>query len=211
MYEGFARKADHGMRKRFASAAGVIGALAALLCAPQAGAVPPTGSAVEPQVISIEEFKARFGGDAGQETHGAAAESLWMFENAYSHKLLDANPTTPWNGGQVYLWSFNFTLQQFWVLTDRGGYQYTIRAYDGRVLDAYLGTESNFGAVTRYDYYPGHTNQLWTFRTDGSIRSVWHPERCLDGNPDDATDPQTLYLYQCNGRDWQKWLNHQAA
>lgn len=161
---------------------------------------------LERNEISFAEFAARFGPKGPKGEIPPRPERVTLI-NRWSSECLDANPTQSWDGGQVYLWSCNGAEWQKWefpMLDDR----ISFRAYDGLALDAVL-NDNNGSAITRYHWRGwsdgGHWNQQWKFYSTGEIKSAWNG-RCLDGDPAQAfNNPQRVWLWDCNGEEWQKW------
>ncbi|MFF4453745.1 RICIN domain-containing protein [Streptomyces goshikiensis] len=174
--------------------------------APQQGTQAPHAASSEGHEISIAEFAARFG-PKDPKAQARILTSGFTIRNRYTGKCLDADPGQSWDGGQVYLYDCNGADWQKWAYAQQDD-RLAFRAYDGRVLDA-VPRDTNGSAITRYRWRGwsdgGEWNQQWKFYDSGEIKSAWN-RRCLDGDPAQAgSNPQRTWLWDCNGKAWQKW------
>ncbi|WP_371648822.1 MULTISPECIES: RICIN domain-containing protein [unclassified Streptomyces] len=137
-----------------------------------------------------------------------ASATTYYIVNSYSGKCLTVDDSQNWDGGAVYAQECNTAVQSWYVGSNAGRWAVTA-TWDGRVLDAVL-DNVNGSRITRYrwlewDHQP--RNQQWTHSTvTGEMRNSWNG-RCLDADPGQANSYiQRVYLWDCNGSDWQKWL-----
>jgi ricin-type beta-trefoil lectin protein len=80
---------------------------------------------------------------------------------------------------------------------------------DGRCLDADISSPTHNGTkVQVWQCIAGGRNQVWTWYTDGTIRTAWDG-RCLDEDIAGGThNGSKAQLWDCNGQYNQKWDVH---
>jgi hypothetical protein len=80
-----------------------------------------------------------------------------------------------------------------------------VSSHDGRCLDADISRPTTNGSKVQVWQCWGGRNQVWTWYTDGTIRTSWDG-RCLDEDIAGGTHNGTkVQVWDCNGGDNQKW------
>jgi alpha-galactosidase len=107
------------------------------------------------------------------------------------------------NGGKVWQWDYNSSIQQrWWLFEDK-----TIRPAGDTTMCLDANPNTNYIGGTIYLWKcNGSAQQIW-YRTGAAGYQNGYSLRCLDANPNTNWNGGTIYQWDCNNSAQQRWTS----